>query len=150
MSHYALNSTKNHVCTLNKFPAWKTCCKSSSNVQKSTVTDRYMCIYIYARALCLCSCRRKISQLIEYLKLPNRNFKFITQCTGSAESWTRADQTRSQHTHTHTRRTAGSQSSGASIQRPLPFRCVAVSFCLPFSLSLSHSWFGIKCHLIAI
>lgn len=107
-----------------------------------------ICIYIYARALRLCSCRRKISQLIEYLKLPNRNFKFITQCTGSAESWSRADQARSQHTHT------------TNCRQPVQWsvHSTAITFsmcgCLTLSplLSLSRwcSWFGIKCHLIAI
>lgn len=69
-------------------PAWQMCCKCSSNVQKSTVTILVICIYmcmhmyvhVHCPLQCLCRCRRKISQLIEYLKLPNRNFKFITHC----------------------------------------------------------------------
>lgn len=42
-----------------------------------------ICMYVHVHCplQCLCRCRRKISQLIEYLKLPNRNFKFITQCS---------------------------------------------------------------------
>lgn len=46
----------------------------------SRYVHSYVCVCVHCPLQCLCRCRRKISQLIEYLKLPNRNFKFITQC----------------------------------------------------------------------
>lgn len=118
------------------------CCKCSSNVQKSTVTILVMCIHmfvcVHCPLQCLCRCRRKISQLIEYLKLPNRNFKFITQCRQAGRQ-----------PGTYNRLQAA---SGASIQRPLPFWMCGSVPCLTRSspLSVSLSWYGIKCHLIAI
>lgn len=107
------------------FPVLEMCCKCSSNVQKSTVTILVMCIHmfvcVHCPLQCLCRCRRKISQLIEYLKLPNRNFKFITQCRQATG---------------HIQPTAGSQWSVHS---------TAITFLDVWLSALSHSFFSSLC-----
>lgn len=120
------------------------CCKCVANVQKSTVTilvmNIHMFVCVHCPLQCLCRCRRKISQLIEYLKLPNRNFKFITQCRQAGRQATG-----------HIQPTAGSQWSVHSTAITfLDVWLSALSHSFVSTLSVSLSWYGIKCHLIAI
>lgn len=114
------------------FVGVKTCGQCPSNEQKSRVSTQSRqlqvgCSAVNSFVAAQCTvCWRKISQLIEYLKLPNRNFKFITQCSN----------------HPFAQSAAGNQPA----ERPfnghyLLHVCVCVCSLSPslFSLPLTHS-----------
>lgn len=119
---------------------------------KSTVTI-VLYIYIYIDSYTCVPCRRKISQLIEYLKLPNRNFKFITQCRRQCrvQDQTGPDRTSSPQTATNCRQPVERPFNGHYLFDVWPsLTPPPLLLTLFVSLTLSCSWFGIKCHLIAI